>query len=512
MTDDSNTSKNPDVTQAYSVDRTLDMDAPNPSRSGSDDLPRDFGDYELIDEIARGGMGVVYRARQRSLNRVVAVKMILAGRLAGEAQVQRFYAEAEAAANLQHPNIVAIHDVGTIDKQHYFSMEFVEGYSLADAIKTGSLTPNESATLLRIISDAIHFAHERGVIHRDLKPQNILIDTNGQPRVTDFGLAKRVENDSELTTTGAILGTPSYMSPEQADAQHAEVGTVSDVYSLGAILYEMITGRPPFQSENTFATLVDVIEAEPAAPTSINKTIPRDLETICLKCLAKDPNNRYASAEELANDLDRFLQREPIAARRLGPLGRAMRWARRKPLLAVSCTGTAVFYGYHLFAMLVLELPGESGFFHWFVTIGLSIFVLATIAFQRMMDSEHWRGAGRYSYQFVLTAGMVAGFTVGDPQSAPYQVILLLICGSALIEQSGRMVWYATGLVLAGYTWILVFTAWRRSDDGVSVANSIGMYLSIIVMGFMMYLLIRRSRVADTDRSTASRSSLGRRM
>jgi serine/threonine protein kinase len=293
---------------------------------------RYFGDYELLEEIARGGMGVVWKARQASLNRTVAVKMILAGKLADEAEVQRFHREAEAAANLQHPNIVAIHEVGEHDGQHYYSMDYVQGRDLGALVReSGPLPPARAAECLQTIAEAVHFAHQRGTLHRDLKPQNVLMDAAGVPRITDFGLAKFVERDDSLTQTGAVMGSPSYMPPEQAAGHLDQVGPHSDVYSLGAILYELLTVRPPFRAETAVATMRLVMESDPVAPRKLNAAVPPDLETICLKCLEKNPARRYPSARALAEELGRFLKHEPIQAVRVSAIRKAESWLRRHP-------------------------------------------------------------------------------------------------------------------------------------------------------------------------------------
>jgi outer membrane protein assembly factor BamB len=304
-----------------------------------------FGDYELLEEIARGGMGVVYRARQVSLNRIVALKMILAGQLASEEDVQRFRHEAQTAAALQHPNIVAIHEVGEHNGQHYFSMDYVEGHSLADWIADGPLPPLQAAEHVETVARAIQFAHERGVLHRDLKPANVLLDRSGQVRVTDFGLARQMTADKGLTATGAVVGTPSYMPPEQASGKRV-IGPSADIYSLGAVLYELVTGRPPFRAATPLDTLLQVMEAEPAAPRLLNPAVNRDLETIILKCLRKEPAKRYASAAELADDLGAFREGRPIKARRPGPVERVTRWAQKNrrslALVAVAAAVSAV--------------------------------------------------------------------------------------------------------------------------------------------------------------------------
>ncbi len=302
---------------------------------------RYFGDYELLDEIARGGMGVVYRARQVRLNRTVALKMILAGQFAGEADVQRFQTEAEAAAQLDHPGIVPIFEVGEYEGHHFFSMGLVEGDSLAARISDGPLPPKEAADLVRRIAEAIQYAHDKGVIHRDLKPANILLDQDGQPRVTDFGLAKKVKGDSNLTATGQILGTPSYMPPEQASGRIDQVKESADIYSLGAVLYATLTGRPPFQADNPLDTLMQVLEREPVSPRMLSPKVPLDLETICLKCLEKDRRRRYESARELTEELQRFLDGKAILARPISRPARAWRWCRRN-LVVASLTATVI--------------------------------------------------------------------------------------------------------------------------------------------------------------------------
>ncbi len=293
-----------------------------------------FGDYELFEEIGRGGMGVVHKARQTSLNRTVALKLLLFSAASNPDHVKRFRTEASAAASLQHPNIVAIHEVGVHQDQHYLAMDFVEGQSLARAVAAGPLPSHQAARYIQIVAEAIEYAHRRGILHRDLKPSNILIDSSDQPRVTDFGLAKRLEGDSSLTLSGQVLGSPNYMPPEQADARCGKVGRYSDVYALGATLYHLVTGRAPFVAATIAETLQQVRDVEPVSPTILNPHVARDLKTICLKCLEKEPARRYQMAQELADDLSRWLRKEPILARPIGPAGKAWRWCRRKPLVA----------------------------------------------------------------------------------------------------------------------------------------------------------------------------------
>jgi tRNA A-37 threonylcarbamoyl transferase component Bud32 len=300
------------------------------------------GNYELIEQIGQGGMGVVYKARQLSLNRIVALKLMLSGPWATEAEIKRFRSETTAAATLQHPNVVAIHEVGVHEGRHYFSMDYIAGRSLAEVINRTPLPAGRAARYVKIIAEAIHHAHQRGILHRDLKPANVLVDADDQPRVTDFGLAKHIQVDSSLTVSGDAMGTPSYMPPEQAAGKRSEIGPASDVYSLGAILYDLLTGRPPFRADTPLDTLRQVLDTEPAPPRVINRNVPRDLETICLKCLAKAPGQRYPSAQGLADDLGRFLKQEPIHARPVGWLDRGWRWSRRNPVVAAFCGTTAL--------------------------------------------------------------------------------------------------------------------------------------------------------------------------
>ncbi|MBM3999464.1 MAG: protein kinase [Planctomycetes bacterium] len=292
------------------------------------------GEYELLELIGRGGMGVVYRARQRSLDRIVAVKMIATGRLADDEDIARFRAEAQAAARVDHPNIVAVYQVGEFEGHHFYAMDFVEGTDLARRRAQGAMPARRVATYLRAIADAIDAAHERGILHRDLKPANILIDADDRPLVGDFGLAKLAASARNLTTSGRAMGTPAYMPPEQAAGKWAEVARTSDVYSLGAVLYVMLTGQPPFRGSSDLDTLLAVLHQEPAPPRDVDPSVDADLATICMKCLRKQASERYPTARALVEDIDRYLRGEPIHARPRSAWSRAARWVRDIPIVA----------------------------------------------------------------------------------------------------------------------------------------------------------------------------------
>jgi serine/threonine-protein kinase len=324
----------------------------------------DFGDYELLEVIGRGGQGVVYRARQKSLNRTVALKVIGLGHWATDGHLKRFRREAEAAASLDHSSIVPIYEVGERDGSCYFSMKLIEGGQLDDVSKREPISIRQAVELIAKVARTVHYAHEHSILHRDIKPGNILLDQKGEPHLTDFGLARLVETESTVTRTLEVLGTPSYMAPEQAVGNNSAVGTASDVYGLGAVLYQLLTGHPPFAGGTTYETIKLLLDTEPRQPRLWNSKIDRDLSTICLKCLEKDPNRRYTSALALAEDLEHWLKHEPILARRTGPFARGKKWVRRNPtsaLLAASLIALAAAASWIISKSELIRRPLTTG-------------------------------------------------------------------------------------------------------------------------------------------------------
>jgi TolB-like protein/Tfp pilus assembly protein PilF len=338
----------------------------------------ELGDYELLEEIGRGGQGVVFRARQKSLNRTVALKVISLGQWASKAHLKRFRLEAEAAARLEHPGIVPIHEVGERDGSCYFSMKFVEGGQLDEVARREPMPIRRAVELIAKVARTVHYAHEHGILHRDIKPGNILLDQKGEPHLTDFGLARLVESESSVTHTLDVLGTPSYMAPEQALGNNAAVSSVTDVYGIGAVLYQLLTGQPPFAGGATYETIKLLLDTEPRQPRLVNPKIDRDLSTICLKCLEKDPKRRYSSALALAEDLERWLNYEPIAARRTGLLARGAKWVRRNPTSALLAACLVVIAAGSAWMLAKSELIRTA-----VVTTGIAVLPFENLSEQR---------------------------------------------------------------------------------------------------------------------------------
>ncbi len=461
---------------------------------------RHFGDYELLERIACGGMGMVYKARQKSLNRIVALKMILTGQFASEDEVQRFYREAEAAAHLDHPGIVPVFDVGSYEDQHFFSMGFVEGESLAAKLKDGPLPPRVAAMYVKKISAAAQFAHEHGIVHRDLKPGNVLLDKTGEPRITDFGLAKRVEADSDLTAAGMVMGTPGYIPPEQASGQVDQITACSDVYSLGAILYAVLTGRPPFDATGAMETLIQVLQEEPIAPRQVVPTVPKDLEAICLKCLEKAPADRYQSAAELAADLQQFLVGDPIKAK--NDLRRRLRkWTLREPVLAAHLVGILV-----MMVMIVANywIFGR-GNAHSFHVLLLNQGILASWALVAIvLQKTHNAIAAKNVIPLVWAAMNPLFLTIAlcaneAPRGALLSLYLLLIVTTGFFRRV-ELVATTTMASLVGYLLLLVlFPEIEPKVPSPSYQVIFGASLAVtgILLGFQVLRLKRLSQKDD---------------
>lgn len=452
-----------------------------------------FGKYELLEEIGRGGMGVVYKARQTDLDRIVALKMILSNHLASGEQVARFYAEARAAARMNSPHVVRIHEVGSHDGQHFFTMEYVAGPSLAAVVKNGPLPFDVAARYVKTVALGVDHLHSQGVVHRDLKPSNVLLDENDEPSVTDFGLAKTLQGGSDNTSVGAIVGTPSYMAPEQASASRStEVGPRSDVYSLGAILYELITGRPPFHEQNPLDTLVQVLEGEPPRPGRLRPNLPRGLELICLKCLEKNPDDRYATAAELAADLERFLKKEQLEVKNVGVWHRFRRWSRREPAL-VSRIGTMAL----VLAIIQInhslvgsaEAPGYGRLLA--VVAGWAV---ASIGYQALLRDERRADLGRYAWAWTdvflftlivylyngLSTSLVAGY-------------FLIVSASGLWFRE-RLVYFTTVMSVLAYASLVAAEAWTMGSSMPSPYRHVIFTSVLAVSGLIIAYQVKRVR------------------
>lgn len=451
-----------------------------------------FDDYELLEEIGRGGMGVVYRARQVSLNRVVALKMILTGRLASTADVKRFLSEARAAAGLSHPNIVGIHEVGEYNGHHYYTMRFVDGSSLAHLVESGQWRAGngmEAARLLAGIARGVQCAHESGILHRDLNPRNILIPAGGEPCVTDFGLAKRLTGDAGLTLTGQVLGTPSFMAPEQARGKAGQQTTATDIYSLGAVLYYLLTGRPPFVADSVLDVLSLVLQGEAVLPRHINPLVPRALEQICLRCLEKKPEHRYLSAGALADDLERFVKGEPLSINSQAIGRRFGTWTKRRPALAARLYTVLV-------CMLILEIafqwtqytkPGR----HYAVLGVLVLWLALSMICQLGLASQRHSLWIRYLWSGGDVAALTAVFCIAHALESELVVLYPTLIATSGFWLRTSLVANTTAMSLLGY-FILFATGTYRPTAERPIHWHLLALVAIVVTGISTAYLVNR--------------------
>jgi eukaryotic-like serine/threonine-protein kinase len=457
----------------------------------ADAAPQPFGRYELLEEIGRGGMGVVYRARQIDLDRPVALKMILSSRLASADDVSRFYAEARAAGGLRHPNIVGIHEAGEVHGQHFFAMDFIEGRSLAQELANGPFEPGRAAECVAAVARAVQYLHEHNMIHRDLKPSNILLSADGTPFVTDFGLAKSLGSDAVHTQTGLIVGTIGYMSPEQASG-HAPANTPqSDIYSLGAILFELLTGRPPFQNASPIDTLLEVIENEPPRPRQLRSSIPLSLELVCLRCLEKDPRRRYPSAAALLDDLERFLRGEPLNVTPVGMLHRLLRWTRREPTLA---THLGAIFVSALIVQIKYMINGYDLPFHLTVMLlfgaWAGVSALCQMLLRRAVNNDFARYLWAAADAYLLTVILY----IAEPPLGPLLVGYPLLIVAAGLFFRVRLVTFMTVACLVAYASLVLV----GRDPMIKAQYTLIYFAALAVIGFVCGYQTYRVRVLSS--------------
>jgi serine/threonine protein kinase len=470
-----------------------------------------IGEYEILEVLGRGGMGSVYRAYDPHLRRDVALKLIPAG--CGEEYRRRLRLEAETIASLQHPGIVRIYQIGECPHGLYLALELLYPGGLAVFGKDRRHSPQWAAGLARQLAESIEYAHRAGIIHRDLKPDNILLapsashdqpwDSLQQPadsvvppvKITDFGLAKCLDEDSHLTRAGIMLGTPEYMAPEQLPDSGETVGPAADIYALGVILYQLLSGRLPFASKSLSQILRMLRDDDPPALRSLNPAVPKDLDTICQACLMKTPAARYPTAQALADDLGRFLHGEPLAARPLNWQQRLFRWARRKPLLATHYLGALFLYNLHLFAMWVLQEPRHVGFFHAYLSTLMVFWLIAVNFAQKLCENPHRRRAGEYAYA-LLTSLLCLLALAGDagPASAPVHIYLFLIVIAALMRPHPHLIWFQTVLSIISYLALTAVTWYWQPRYLVSWEEALVFIFSLPLMGGFLHLLLRRAR------------------
>jgi serine/threonine protein kinase len=467
---------------------------PGNAQDVSDQSPRpgfSLGNYELLEEMGRGGMGVVFKARETKTGRIVALKMILGNHLASREHLQRFQTEIRLMAKLEHNHIVHLYETGEWNGLLYFSMQCVEGSNLARKCQEGPINSTDAAHVVAKIARAVAYLHSRGIVHRDLKPGNILLDTQGQVYVTDFGLAKILEGGDAQTKSGVIIGTPSYMSPEQACGRTKNIGPASDIYSLGSILYETLTGQPPFRGESQLETILRVLEGEPTPPRQIDKTIPVDLEWICLRCLETHPEQRYPSADALAEDLDRFLRGEEIDRHQMDFLPRIRRWARREPALASRLGTLAVCLP---IIQIDYLLSSHISLFTHVRTLGiLAFWAIGSFLLQCLLNRKTYPAIMQVVWSAtdvaVLTFLIWCNHDFSNPIVIGYPI---LVAGSGLWVQI-RMVWYTALFSVLGYA-TLAADALLQNQIKQPIHHHVIFVFVLLVLGYIVAYQVQRIR------------------
>jgi eukaryotic-like serine/threonine-protein kinase len=452
----------------------------------------DLGKYEILCELGRGGMGVVYKARQKDLGRLVALKMILASQLASADVIDRFHDEARAAAAVQHPNITALYDAGQLLGQPFIAIQFIDGPSLAQRLAQGPIPPESAARIVAAVARAVHHLHFKGVIHRDLKPSNVLLDGQGQPYVTDFGLVKMLAGDSHKTTTGAILGTPSYMAPEQAAGRTLEIGPLTDIYSIGAVLYECLTGRPPFREATPLDTLMQVLESDPVRPREINAAIPRPLEAICLRCLERSPQRRYPTAEAVADNLEKYLKGEEVEGLAAGLVPRLGRWLRREPALVSRLAAFAVCFT--LIQVNYFVAGNIELWPHLIVTALLLAWSGVSYLCQKLLNTGRWDEdvpfAWAASDMLVWTVVLIVS---GRAPHGPLVVGYACLIAAAGLWFRVRLVWFVTALSLLSY--VVVIAVYLMTGGEIDEPHHQMIFaVALIVLGGVVSYQVNRVR------------------
>jgi eukaryotic-like serine/threonine-protein kinase len=453
-----------------------------------------FDNYEIHEEIARGGMGVVYKARQLRPNRWVAIKMIRRGTFASTVDIDRFFVEAEAASQLDSESVVPVYEYGEVHGEPYIAMKYIDGENLETLLQKNAVAMPEFLRQLITICRAVAVAHERGIIHRDIKPSNILVEhTSGRPWITDFGLAKYLERDSSATAAGDVIGTPGYMAPELALGNSNHATRAVDVYGLGAVLYRGLTGRPPIPTgpEGLLSMIQRIREHDVVAPRSIHHRIPHALNTICMKCLDTDPARRYLNAKELADDLQRFLNDEPIHAKPLGLTRRLHRWARNRPGLAVAWCGLAVFYAYHLFCYSMGFYPDPN--FHLAATMMAAMAATSAWVWQWILTRT--QGSSWVLYLWLTSDLLCLTTLLFWANSANSHLVLLyhVIVAGSILRCRKALVAYATLAAMAGYSIHLLYLLWNRPQEVPEIYQSVPTMLSLFLIGIIQYFSLLQS-------------------